>query len=290
MKWILIFSGLLVSSAVTQAKENVSGSLQKITAKVVAYNKVKGKILVSSRQLSAVKAGDVIKYGKFCTMEVSAKTVARAILLADLCRKKDLPQVGTQVELMVHSSETFTAQRTQVINNNRTIRQVKVIRPVKGRSSSGFRVEVSKPTIEQTRLMKNKVTGESIKESEGNTTAVSGSIGYTRVNIGDLGLSSKLTFTHYDSDTQGMRATLNATYGFNEHIYAFAGGNGHKFTRGPVDLDFGAGYQVGAGIQLTANLGLEVGYLQISNEGYFEEDTYGGYLARGVELAIHLTF
>ncbi|MCB0392169.1 MAG: hypothetical protein KDD58_12835 [Bdellovibrionales bacterium] len=272
---------------------NLALAENSFNATIISFNKVKGKLLIKSKDLEQVNAGDILKYGSFCTLEVSKKTISRAILISDLCRKKDLPKVGSTVVFKHSPADKFSVKRTKVINNNKTVMRIVRPTPVKSISSNGFRIEISKPTLEQQVAITDKELGFQDNFIEGNTTALGASVGYTRVNIKDLGLSAKINFTHYRTNLQSIKGILNATYGFNEHIYAFAGGNGNKFTREFHELNFGAGYQAGIGLQLNENFGIELSKFQLNNEGTIrKEDSIKdvSYQIDGVELSLHATF
>jgi hypothetical protein len=114
--------------------------------------------------------------------------------------------------------------------------------------------------------------------------------------IGFLGQVSFITIDGTDGakNTDLMRLDANAAYGLNENVFLKGGLNYATFTSSDAkDFDGGLGLQLGVGVQLTQNVGLDLTYSRMNFEASASE---GGLEAdidlqlSGLELGVSATF
>jgi hypothetical protein len=119
-------------------------------------------------------------------------------------------------------------------------------------------------------------------------------LGYVYIPERSPGGSLRLLYTEFEKhrgkEVVSLRLEANATYGVNEDFYGFAGFNVQKFTSGFLkEYRTRPGFQLGAGAQLSPNLGVDMAYVVTNNHIYIEgiEATLS---MRGPELSLHGTF
>ncbi len=114
--------------------------------------------------------------------------------------------------------------------------------------------------------------------------------------IGFLGQVSFITIDGTDGakNTDLMRLDANAAYGLNENVFLKGGLNYATFTSSNAkDYDGGLGLQLGVGVQLTQNVGLDLTYTRMNFEGTVSEDGLIGDIdlqLSGLELGVSATF
>ena len=114
--------------------------------------------------------------------------------------------------------------------------------------------------------------------------------------IGFLGQVSFITIDGTDGakNTDLLRLDANAAYGLNENVFLKGGLNYANFTSSNAkDYDGGIGFQLGVGVQLTQNVGLDLTYSQMNFEAALAEDGLEGDIdleLSGLELGLSATF
>ncbi len=146
-------------------------------------------------------------------------------------------------------------------------------------------------------------------------------LGYNRITTNKLGFNAEIVFLDATIEDESsdfriiddnLRISVNATYGFNEKFYGFAGINTSSFSDKTYSLgtavlriehDSGAGFQVGTGYKVNHKLGLELSYIEMnssaiisgvdfydSNDNYVSETAELDFKTSGVQLNLTGTF
>jgi hypothetical protein len=91
-------------------------------------------------------------------------------------------------------------------------------------------------------------------------------IGYAAVGYLQPGFAGKFSFNQFASGIDSYRVDLNGALGVSRYLYLYLGLNSNWFSDADA-LPAGLGYQTGLGVQMTRNLGLDIGYLRTVNRG-----------------------
>lgn len=140
-------------------------------------------------------------------------------------------------------------------------------------SSQGVRVGVVKSMLKSEIAARYQGFSGSSSENIDSTTGVS--LGYAKLPVQALGFTSNLTYLDFrdNGDPAGaLRADGNLAFAFTKFLNAKGGINVSKFTsgKGLTDLNAGIGFQAGLGVQMTKNIGLDVGYTEMNQSGTFQ--------------------
>jgi hypothetical protein len=171
--------------------------------------------------------------------------------------------------ILVMSTGAFAKINNPDFINQKNIQNSK---SSKKQVAKGIRLSLSQSTLK----IEIKDDGETSNKVDLDTNAQF-SIGYTDINLGQVGFMGEFSYLQIDTDEDDVsntRLSGNATYGINENIYTFAGVNISKFnvdtndtttSNNTTDYDAGFGYQVGFGAQVNKNLALEVAYISLNS-------------------------
>lgn len=136
-------------------------------------------------------------------------------------------------------------------------------------SSSGFRISLTKPVLDA--KVKFKFQGFNIDDNIKMDSTNGFAIGYANLPIEELGWTTNLGFmeTKKDSSANIIRVDGNLAYTFSEYINLKGGLNIAKFTSGAgvKELNEGVGLQTSIGLQITKNVGIDIGYTQMNMAG-----------------------
>jgi len=170
-----------------------------------------------------------------------------------------------------------------------------------GISSKGFRISYVRPNLSY----KIEVSGNGIPSFDfsGKLDETNGlSFGYASLPIQAIGWTSNATLLEIKnegSSTQIGRLDGNLAYAFNKYVHTKGGLNLSKFVKSDNSdkLSAGVGFQGGLGLQMTKNLGLDVGYTEIRQSGKMtatgssvSQDFNVDYKESGVEFGLTGTF
>jgi hypothetical protein len=170
-------------------------------------------------------------------------------------------------------------------------------------NATGERVVVASPTYKGIRLsvIKPIYTFDSSFESKsytikGNRTvnnSLGGAIGYAYLPVRDLGFTTNAGYISnemQDNNFGLMKIDVNAAYTFNEHMNFKSGVNVSKLT-GDKELekfDPGLGAQVGIGVQLSGDVGIDINYVYYSQCRELANNRIRNNIS-GPEFVLHFT-
>lgn len=152
-------------------------------------------------------------------------------------------------------------------------------------SPKGIRLSLFKPAIKMT----TKMAGSKSDRTLDNTFGIS--VGYANLPYKQLGWTANGSYIEIfeAGEKYGLvRADANVGYGFEKNLNIKGGLNMAKFlipARIRDEYNPNIGVQASAGLQMTNNLGLDVGYTYMKHTNSNEE-----ILLSGLEVGLHGTF
>ncbi len=161
-------------------------------------------------------------------------------------------------------------------------------------AANGIRFSLARPVMEA----HLKVSGPFVTSTSGNAKIGKmwgGAIGYAYLPIRRLGFTAGFTIYDIERGTTLAKLDGNMAYTLNRFVYLKAGTNISGFTQEESRkiVDPSLGVQTSVGVQLTQNVGAEIGYLYMSQRGderidgqKYEFELYES----GVDLALTATF
>lgn len=136
-------------------------------------------------------------------------------------------------------------------------------------SSKGFRISLVRPNLDT--KMKIKWEKFSFEGSPKIDSTTGLSVGYASLPIQELGWTSNLALMEAKTESSANLARIdgNLGYAFNKYVNLKGGLNVVKFTTGSgvKELNPGVGFQASVGVQVTRNLGFDVGYTEMNTAG-----------------------
>jgi opacity protein-like surface antigen len=186
--------------------------------------------------------------------------------------------------LMVLSTSAFTATNNpDFINAQKG--EVKTTSENKDTIAKGFKIGLGASSL------KVQISGSDIdKINEDLDSGSQLTLGYNNIRVKNIGWNAEFNYLSGAMENQedyiseikfaedNLRLSINATYGIDDKIYTFAGINSssyvsRSYTVGSsvisVDHSAGIGYQLGAGYQLSKNIGIELAYLTMNSDFKF---------------------
>jgi hypothetical protein len=170
-----------------------------------------------------------------------------------------------------------------------------------GYSSEGVRVSILKPNYEFTG--KVKFAGDSFEGTATPDSIWGVAVGYAQLPIQELGWTANLGMLEEKTDDVSMnmlRVDGNLAFAFNQFLNIKGGINIMKITtgKGTENLNAGIGYQASLGLQLTKNLGIDLGYSEVNTSGKTPVTSGGTEIGKadvevkmkGVEAGFNATF
>ena len=139
-----------------------------------------------------------------------------------------------------------------------------------GISSKGLRVSIVRPNLDG--KAKANYNGLSLDVSEKIDETLGIAIGYANLPVEEMGWTTNAAIM--ESKNNGTSANIaridgSLAYAFNKYVNLKGGLNIIKFTsgKGVKDLNPGLGFQASAGLQITRNFGLDLGYVEMNASG-----------------------
>jgi hypothetical protein len=195
--------------------------------------------------------------------------------------------------LIALSQTTFAAEKNSDSNTLSTAAPTMT-------SSKGFRVAVIKPFLNIDTKIKTPgvvLNGEPELDNE-----IGLSVGYAYLPIMNLGFTANASFLNMDNklgDTSHMvRIDGNLAYAINHTLSIKGGANLSNFTDSNFDdIKPNIGFQLGAGLQITKNFGLDISYVMMQQNAVDKNslppamgDLELSLVQQGLELGLHATF
>ncbi len=167
-------------------------------------------------------------------------------------------------------------------------------------SSTGFRISLTKPVLDA--KVKVKFSGFNFDDNIKMDSTNGFAIGYANLPIEELGWTTNLGFMETKKETSAniIRVDGNLAYTFNQYINLKGGLNIAKFTSGAgvKELNEGVGLQTSIGLQMTKNIGVDIGYTQMNMAGKTPVTSNGVEVGKadyeiklsGIEIGLNGTF
>lgn len=158
--------------------------------------------------------------------------------------------------------------------------------------TEGFRISVVKPVLDMTLTARDQMRIGTLKGHVENSYGVS--VGYANLPVQSLGWTvnaALINMSGKERTNSLMRADANLGHAFT-NIFNIKGGlNISKFASGELQDQFEAaiGFQGSVGVQLTKNIGMDVGYVTMNQVGSNNGLSFD-LEESGIELGLNGTF
>ena len=252
-------------------------------------------VLIKTKEARFMRKGQMVSLGNRCELEVLKNNKQSAILSTKLCENKKMLRKGKRIALVAGDDQTPAfdnsaanptplAPASQRISTNRTFEK-----KTSWSASNGFRISLIKSILQgDASLSIDRRTVDTLDGEVEHQFGIGG--GYAYIPVNNIGVMGSAIYTQFTESSFSGRLEANATFGLNTMIYAFAGPNVHFWQLDDVDLiDPGFGFQVGGGLQITKNFGINAGYVMLNN--YIEDGRFSADLTmQGFEVSLHGTF
>lgn len=168
--------------------------------------------------------------------------------------------------------------------------------------AKGFKVGLAKNNFDL--KSKAELMGQKFSAKEDADQNIGILIGYAQIPVNAIGFNANLVYDTYDTDEGDdpatLRAMANLTLGINTNLFLQGGLNLQKITKGiegemKKEMAYGAGIQVGGGVQITKNFGADLLYVYTQHTGDIDveglsEDIKMTVIFSGLQLAVTGTF
>lgn len=199
--------------------------------------------------------------------------------------------------LAAFSSLAFSAPSSAVSTSRSSM---KYEAPKSGSTTEGLRVSIFKPnydmkiSVTAVNNLGNQFSGSTTMDLDGGNGLF---VGYAYLPVRSVGYIAGLNYIEIvsnDTSANTVRADINGTYAFNSNFYAKAGLNTTRWvSKGASRIDGSIGKQIGLGMQVTKNIGLDITYSearvsQASKDAFMKSDMTADLV--GTEFGITGTF
>jgi hypothetical protein len=160
-------------------------------------------------------------------------------------------------------------------------------------SAKGVRFAILKPFLDYE--IKTEFLGLEASDKGGFENEIGFSIGYAYLPVQKLGFTGNVSYISVGEDNGSEKSTLirmdgNLAYSINNLFNIKGGLNISNFTDDELDtLKPSIGLQLGTGIQINKNFGIDISYVAMQQYTDFG-DAEVRFFERGLELALHATF
>lgn len=266
----------LILSTVILASVNVFAG----PMKVIQMSRAKDQILFDLSG-NVIKAGDIVKIGPQCEVEVIQAGVLKGLAKADVCRTKSEIKLGDNVVLVEAVNNEVKAEAQAFNNYSQQISVASqsytpIVKTYEGDIVRGFGVGALITSVATTQDYEIISSDPNISEKKIGSLSSGSLLGYgvamnysyvPRMNIGFVG---KLNIYSVSSDQAGSvtfaRPEANIAFGAEEQFFGYAGLNTY-FAMSGDNADSssnGLGFQAGLGIVATKNFSFDFSYAMMN--------------------------